>query len=694
MVYCICNNILQEHTMDRFTEAELEINRLRRELEYHSKLYYENDAPEISDYEYDMMFERVKEIEKEFPSLDRPDSPTHRVGGKAQTKFAPVSHRVKLGSLSDVFGLDEVANFVEKAKERLAQLGEDEVLFTVEPKIDGLSVSLQYENGKLQVGATRGDGSVGENITDNIMTIKTVPHEIGVSKTLCVRGEVYMPRDVFERLNSEKISKGEKPWANPRNAAAGSLRQIDSADVEKRGLGIFVFNFQYGTLGDNSEKPATHAQSISEIAKLGFPVIDILTLTGDGKEICNAIEALGEKRDVLPYDIDGAVVKVNDLRQRELLGENTSTPKWAVAFKYPPKEKETKLLDITLQVGRTGAVTPTAELEPIRLAGTLVSRATLHNFDIVREKDIRIGDTVTVRKAGDIIPEIVSSKAEKRDGTQVPYGIPKSCPSCGGKLTFENGTDTGGGVLRCTNYSCPAQLERRICHFVSRDAMDIDGMGPKIVGALIDAGLVSDVADIYYLKLEDIASLPRMGKRSAEKLIGEINESKTRESARLLFALGVRNVGITTAEALIGRVGSIDALFGADEEYLSSVPDVGPVIARSVVDYFALDDTLSLVEKLKKGGVRVENTVNGAEKETEMPLEGYTFVITGKLPTLSRKEAENLVKSNGGKVTSSVSPKTDYLILGEDPGSKFDKAKELGTELLTEEEFLTLIKQK
>ena len=424
--------------MDK-TEIKLRISRLREQIAYHSKLYYDNDAPEISDYEYDMMFEELKRLESENPEFDSPDSPTHKVGGRASGKFAEVTHRVKMGSLSDVFSFDEVRDFVARAKEKLREEGEEDVRFTVEPKIDGLSVSLMYENGRLVCGATRGDGVTGEDVTENVKTIKSIPQTLSVrTPELCVRGEVYMPRASFERLNEEREREGGKLWANPRNAAAGSLRQLDSEVTASRGLDIFVFNLQYGDLYPDGTLPLTHEQSVRRLSEMGFSTIDMLAVTGDADEIIRAIERLGELRDSLAYDIDGVVIKTNSLRQRELLGENTSTPKWAVAYKFPPEEKETLLKDITLQVGRTGVLTPTAELEPVKLAGTTVSRATLHNIDIIRERDIRVGDVVIVRKAGDIIPEIVSSVKEKRDGSQTPFSFPERCPSCGGELVFDS----------------------------------------------------------------------------------------------------------------------------------------------------------------------------------------------------------------------------------------------------------------
>lgn len=674
------------------TEIKNRIEYLRETLKYHSKLYYENDEPEISDYEYDMLFDELKTLEEQNPGLDSEQSPTHRVGGKASPKFSPVAHRVRMGSLSDVFSYEAVADFINKSKEKLFALGEKEVLFTVEPKIDGLSVALIYENGRLTVGATRGDGVTGEDVTDNIRTIKTIPEVIsGAGDELCVRGEVYMPHSAFERLNREKEALGEKLWANPRNAAAGSLRQLDSAVTAQRGLDIFVFNMQYGVLYENGDDEKTHAGSVRRIGELGFPTIDILVLTSSAEEIVAAIAALGEKRGALEYDIDGVVIKVDDLRQRALLGENTSTPKWAVAYKFPPEQKETRLLGITLQVGRTGALTPTAELESVKIAGTTVSRATLHNIDIIRERDIRIGDTVILQKAGDIIPEIVACVPEKRDGSQVPFRMPEKCPSCGGELVYDD-DDAEGGALRCINAACPAQLERRLIHFASKGAMDIDGMGPKVIGLLLEHGHIESAADIFYLKSDDVAALPRMGELSAKKLIESIEISKTKGPARLLSALGIRHVGESASEDVIDHFGSIDKLFDVTLEELTALSDIGEVTARSIVDFFSLPETREIFEKLKAAGV-VTSLENGekSRKTSSAKLEGLTFVLTGKFPTMSRSEATDLVKANGGKVSGSVSAKTSFVVAGEDAGSKLTKAEALGVTVISEEGLLEMI---
>ena len=669
------------------------IEELRRLLRYHSKLYYEKDEPEISDYEYDMMFRELTELEAAHPELDSAASPTHRVGGSADDRFAKVRHPVKMGSLTDVFSFDELRAFVDKAKQQLADMGETEVLFSVEPKIDGLSVELTYENGSFVLGATRGDGVVGEDVTANLYEIKSIPHKLPEPLSLTVRGEVYMPRDMFEKLNAAKEEAGEKLWANPRNAAAGSLRRLDPSETGERGLSIFVFNFQTGELYADGRAPETHSETVDRLKELGFTVIDMLRVTGDTDEIIKAIKELGERRDSLPNDIDGVVIKANSLRQRGLLGENTSTPKWAVAYKFPPEEKRTKLIDIALQVGRTGVVTPNAVLEPIRLAGTSVSRATLHNIDIIREKDIRIGDTVIVRKAGDIIPEIVGSVPECRTGDEKPFRFPECCPSCGERLVFdsddgEDGTETDGeGAVRCINPSCPAQLERRLIHFASKGAMGIDGMGPAVVKLLKDAGLVASPADIYKLRVEDIEKLPRMGTLSAQKLAASIEASKSAGASRLLFALGVRHIGEAASEDICRRFGGIYPLFDADEDEIAKINDIGAVTAHSLKEFFALPETRELVDSLAESGVKTEysGTVAGNS------LEGLTFVLTGTLPTLSRSEASAKLKALGAKVAGSVSSKTSYVVAGEAAGSKLDRANQLGITVIDENGLFELL---
>lgn len=668
-------------------EIKERIQRLRATIKYHSKRYYENDAPEISDFEYDKMFEELKTLEAQYPEYYDPTSPTQRVGGMALDKFEKVKHEVRMGSLTDVFDFDALRAFIQHVK---SEVGED-TEFSVEPKIDGLSVSLKYENGILTVGATRGDGITGEDVTANIKTIRSIPLELDAPLNVTVRGEVYMPRASFEKLNKIKEENGETLWANPRNAAAGSLRQLDSKETAKRGLDIFVFNYQAGSLEDDTIE--THSQTINKIKSLGFNTISMLTVTSDEDEIVNAIKNLGERRPSLSYDIDGVVIKVNSLEKRKEMGEGTSTPKWAVAYKFPPEQKTTKLLDILIQVGRTGVLTPLAELEPVKLAGTTVSRATLHNIDVIREKDIRIGDTVIVQKAGDIIPEVVGSVAKDRDENSVPYEMPSVCPSCGGELHYDDASDFVDGdedftlgALRCTNPSCPAQLERNITHFASKKAMNIDGMGGKMVKLLLDNELISNASDLYYLKKEQIEALDRMGEKSASNLIGAIEASKKAGLARVIYSLGIRHIGEVASAELASKFGSIEALFEANEEQICEIEDFGLIMAKSVVDFFKKDSTREIINKLKDAGVVTEEAV--VEKTSE--FEGLTFVLTGTLENMTRDEASDMIKARGGKTASSVSKNTDYVLAGESAGSKLTKAQALGVKIIDKEEFLKM----
>ena len=691
-------------------EAARRIDELRAKITRAADKYYNQDAPEISDYEYDMMFVELGQLEAAFPELDVPSSPTHKVGGVASEKFEKVTHPVKMGSLSDVFSEDELRAFLDRCSEALKEEGvmPDEIVYSVEPKIDGLSVSITYEDGKLKLGATRGDGVVGENITENILTIAGVPHELGEKLSFTVRGEVYMPRSVFEELNRVKEENGEKLFANPRNAAAGSLRRLDAKETAAAKLDIFVFNYQSGAIypdGDLSSlrEPKTHEETINRIAELGFHTIKIKKITSSHDEVVEAVREIGKMRDDLPYDIDGAVVKINSLSQRKILGETTSVPKWAAAFKYPPARKETKLIDIETNVGRTGVLTPLAILEPVRLAGTTVSRATLHNLDIIRKRDIRIGDRVLVQKAGDIIPEIIASIKEKRDGSERIFNFPERCPSCG-EIVFYDSADNEddetnidisaeaeNGIVRCCNPACPAQLERGVVHFAH--AMGIDGMGPAVVRLLIEAKLISDVGDIYYLTKEDIAKLPRMGEKSADNLLKSIENSKTKGAAALLGALGIRHTGEAGAESIMNHFASIEELFSADEASLSQVPDVGEITSRTIVEFFALNETKVVIDKLKSAGVKLSSDRDKAEKSVpEQIFAGKTFVLTGTLPTMTRNEASDLIKLYGGKTSGSVSKKTDFVLAGEDAGSKLTKANELGIKVISEEELLEMVK--
>lgn len=655
--------------------AKRRIDELRELLAHHSFLYYVEDAPQISDYEYDKLFYELVALEEKYPEFDSPTSPTKRVGGKALDKFEKVTHAVKMGSLADVFSYDEVRDFVAKTNEKLGKA----TVFSVEPKIDGLSVSLVYENGRFSLGSTRGDGTIGENVSENLKTVRTIPMKTkDALPHLEVRGEVYMPREAFAALNEKREAEGEQLFANPRNAAAGSLRQLDSKVTASRRLDIFVFNVQAA----EGIEFSSHIESLEYLKSQGFHIIDGIRRASSAGEIISAIEEIGAARDNLPYDIDGVVIKADSLAERKLLGENISTPKWAIAYKFPPEQKQTKLTDIIIQVGRTGVLTPNARLEPVRLAGTVVSRATLHNIDFIRERDIRIGDTVTLQKAGDIIPEIICVDKSKRNGSEVPYEMPTLCPSCGEPVIRDDEAAT-----RCTNASCPAQLERHITHFASRDAMNIDGMGPAVVRLLIASGLIHNVADIYSLSAGEIEGLDRMGKKSAENLVAAIERSKSAGLDKLIYALGIRQVGEKAARSLAEAFPDIELLFSASEEQISAIYDFGDISAHYIVNFFAHPQTRVLVDELKSRGVK---TTYEVQKRGNI-FEGMTFVLTGTLPTMKRDEASRLIEENGGKVSSSVSAKTSMVLAGEDAGSKLTKAQSLGVRIISEEELLSML---
>lgn len=663
-------------------EAAARMKHLAAEITKNSRLYYDLDAPVISDYDYDMMFKELKELEGKYPSLADPNSPTKRVGGEAATGFEPVTHTVPLGSLSDVFDFDEVRAFVERTKAFDAECG-----YSVECKIDGLSVALRYENGVLVRGATRGDGRVGENVTGNLRTVRSIPLTLNTEKlagmdtsVVEVRGEVYMPHSSFERLNAEREKRGEALFANPRNAAAGTLRQLDPKVCASRGLDIFVFNYQTGTL-DFKE----HDESLLALEKLGFRIIPYLKVVKTADEVISQIEEIGKMRGTLPFDIDGVVIKVNDLALRRTIGENSATPKWAVAYKFPPEEKETKLTDIVIQVGRTGILTPNAVLEPVKLAGTTVSRATLHNLDFIRERDIMIGDTVVLRKAGDIIPEVVRAVPEKRDGTQAPFEMPERCPSCGEPVELDE--ESEGSAYYCTNSDCPAQIMRNLIHFASKGAMDIDGLGPALLEKLHDTGLVKSIADIYSLTAEQLAGLERMGEKSAAKLISSIEKSKSAGLARFLSALGIRQVGDKAAAVIAARFGDIEELFKATPETLCEIDDVGEITAENIVSFFSHPQTRRMIDRLKDVGVvmTAEKAAAGDDR-----FAGMTFVLTGTLPDMTRDEASALITSHGGKVSGSVSKKTSYVVAGAEAGSKLAKAESLGVPVIDEAELLRM----
>ena len=654
------------------------VKELRDSLAYHSERYYVYDSPEISDYEYDMMFAELKGLEEKYPELYDPTSPTLRVGGKALDKFEKVTHTARMDSLADVFSFDEVTDFCHRMGKEVAK-----PRFSVEPKIDGLSVALTYEGGVFVKGATRGDGVVGEDVTENLRTVYSIPLKLTEPLDLVVRGEVYMPRSVFERINDRRREEGKALMANPRNAAAGSLRQLDSKITAERRLDIFVFNFQGGNLYADGHEPKSHTETLNRLSELGFKTLQMCALVDSAEAVTEHIRKIGEAREELPYDIDGVVIKIDSLEERRLIGEGTSTPKWAVAYKFPPEEKETTLEDITIAVGRTGVLTPNAVLTPVRLAGTTVSRATLHNLDFIRQRDIMLGDRVIVRKAGDIIPEVVSAVPERRDGTQREFLMPTNCPSCG-EPVFR---DEGEAAVRCTNSACPAQLSRAIEHFASKGAMNIDGLGPQIVELLLENKLIRNVSDLYLLRAEDVEKLERMGERSAKKLTDAIEGSKNAGLERLVYALGIRNIGEVAASSLARRYGSLDALMQATKEELCEIEDFGEITAECVVNFFSHPQNRELCERLIELGLL---SVSVAEPVGDK-LAGSTFVLTGTLPTMTRDEAAELIKKAGGKVSGSVSKKTSYVVAGDAAGSKLTKAKELGVTVITEAQLMELL---
>ncbi|MBR4296347.1 MAG: NAD-dependent DNA ligase LigA [Clostridia bacterium] len=656
------------------------IKKLRERLLYHAKLYYVYDSPEISDYDYDMMYAELKKLEEENPQYYDPASPTQRIGGKALDKFEKVTHTVIMNSLSDVFSYEELGDFLL----RMEKISEG-LVYSVEPKIDGLSVALTYENGVLVRAATRGDGIVGEDVTQNIKTIFSVPLKLKEPiPYLCVRGEVYMPRENFERVNAKREAQGQPLFANPRNAAAGSLRQLDPEVVAARGLDIFIFNLQEGELYMDGTTPDSHTAELERLDELGFTVLQDCIKASSYDDVISHIEKLGEKREHLAYDIDGVVIKVDSIEQRRKIGEGTNTPKWAVAYKFPPEQKKTKLLSVDIAVGRTGVLTPTAVLEPVRLAGTTVSRATLHNLEFIRERDIMIGDNVMVQKAGDIIPEIVCAYPKERDGSEKVFNMPQFCPSCGEPVFYD---EDEGAATRCTNSLCPAQLARGIEHFASKDAMNIDGLGPHIVELLLSNGIIKDAADLYSIKASDISNLDRMGEKSAQNIVNAIENSKEAGLERLIYALGIRNVGEVAATALAKKYQTLEACFDATAADICEIEDFGLITANCVVNYFSHEQNKDLCRRLIEAGV---NTI-AVKKQLNNIFEGMTFVLTGTLPTMTRDEASELIKERGGKVSGSVSSKTTYVLAGEEAGSKLTKAKTLGIEIIDEAAFMRMI---
>ena len=657
-------------------DPKREIEALRAEILEHNRHYYDEDAPVISDFEYDALMRRLEELEAAHPEFYDPDSPTQRVGGTAKSSFAPVQHEVPLESLTDVFSFEELAAFDERMAAALPEGRE----YCVEPKIDGLSMSLEYENGVFVRGATRGDGVTGEDVTENLRTVRSLPKQLRGSfpERLIVRGEVYMSRAVFEELNEKRAERGEQLLANPRNAAAGSMRQQDPKVAASRRLDIIVFNVQRA----EGREFASHIESLDALESYGFDVVPHTPCRSMAE--CRArIEAIGQGRDAFPYSIDGAVIKIDSLAQREQLGSTAKAPRWAVAYKYPPEVKESVVRGITVQVGRTGVLTPKAVIEPVRLAGTTVTNATLHNQDFIDKLDVRIGDTVLVRKAGEIIPEVLEVVKSKRPEGAVPFHLPDRCPECGSPIV----RDEDGVAMRCTGAECPAQRLRNIVHFASREAMDIEGLGTAVAESLIAAGLLTSPAGIYYLRAEDVAKLDRMGKKSAENLMNAIEKSKSAGLARLLCAFGIRQVGSKAGKVLAQHFGTLDELMAASEEELQSIPDIGAVTALFIREWFSLEQSQHQIRLLREAGVSFEST----ETVTDERFRGMTFVLTGTLPTLTRDEAAALIEARGGRTSGSVSKKTSVVLAGENAGSKLTKAQELGIRIIDEDEFRAML---
>ena len=660
--------------MADFENSKIRAEELRDILNYHSHKYYVEDSPEIEDFEYDRLMRELSDIEDKYPELVTADSPTRRVGGNADGQFEPVEHSVQMASLQDAFSIDELIAFDKRVREVVS-----DAVYVVEPKIDGLSVSVEYENGVFYRGSTRGDGVVGENVSANLCTVGSIPLKIKENlPSIEVRGEVYMPRDVFIKLVEQQENNEEKPFKNPRNAAAGSLRQKNPKITATRKLDIFVFNIQR----IEGKELTSHKQSLDYLKELGFKTVPFYTLCNNIDEAIAEINRIGEIRGTLPFDIDGAVIKVDSFAQREMLGSTSKFPKWAVAFKYPPEEKQTKVIDIEINVGRTGVLTPTAVFEPVLVAGSTVSRATLHNQDFIAEKDIRIGDTVIIRKAGDIIPEVLN--VTEHGDNSVPYVMPTVCPSCGANVVREEGE----AAVRCLNTECPAQLLRNLIHFCSRDAMDIEGLGESNLELFVNEGLIKTPADIYSLKEEQIIPLERMAEQSAKNIVDAVNKSKENDLSKLLFALGIRHIGQKAAKLLSERFGTMTGITEASFDDIMTIDGFGKIMAESVVKYFSMPQTKELLDRLMAAGLNMKSL----KEVKDMRFAGKTFVLTGTLPTYSRKEAAEIIESFGGKTASSVSKKTDYVLAGEEAGSKLVKAQSLGITIISEDDLNEMVK--
>ncbi|MBQ9374796.1 MAG: NAD-dependent DNA ligase LigA [Ruminococcus sp.] len=654
-------------------DAKTRIDELVDLLNYHSRLYYVENKNEISDYEYDMLQQELKQLEEKYPEYIRKDSPTQRVGGEAVSTFEKVTHKVQMGSIQDVFSFEQVEQFVNSVRQTV-----DNPEFVVEPKIDGLSVSLEYQSGEFVIGSTRGDGFIGENITENLKTVKSIPMSMKEKLPLLeVRGEVYMPREVFYEIVKEQEDNAEQPFKNPRNAAAGSIRQKDPKITAKRKLDIFCFNIQQ----IEGMELNSHKESLDYIKSLGFKTVPGYKKVSTYNQIKECIEKIGNKRFDLPFDIDGVVIKVDSFAQREALGSTAKTPKWAVAYKFPPEEKQTKLIDIELNVGRTGAITPVAVFEPLLLAGTSVSRATLHNQDFIAEKNISIGDLITVRKAGDIIPEVLCVYEKQGSGT---YKIPDTCPVCNTKVVKSDDE----AAIRCPNVDCPAQIFRSIVHFASKSAMNIDGLGPAIVKVLLENKLIESVADLYELKADQLIDLDNFKEKSANNLIKAIENSKSNTLDRLIFGLGIRNIGQASAKLLCNKFGDIDSIMSASVDEILQIEGFGTVMAENVHNQLSEPHTVNIINRLKSYGVNMTYQ----KDEIDNRFEGKTFVLTGTLPTLKRNDAKAIIERFGGKASGSVSKKTDYVLAGEEAGSKLTKARELGITIIDEQTFLDMTK--
>lgn len=662
-------------------QAKKKIEELRKKVNYHAKRYYDEDKPEISDFEYDMMMLELRNLEKEFPEFNSKESLTQKVGGHVKEGFVKVEHEVPLQSLQDVFSLEDVEEFDKKIKDQAIKNEIKDVKYVVETKIDGLSAALEYKEGKFVRGATRGNGIIGEDVTTNLKTIKTIPMELKEKIDITVRGEVFIQKQDFEDMNQERLNNEEELFANARNAAAGSLRQLNSEITAKRPLDIYIFNVQK----IEGKEFNSHFEELNYLEEQGFNVNPVRIYCNTIEEVQNAIEKIGKDREKLSFGIDGAVVKVDDLRFREILGTTSKVPKWAVAYKYPPEKKETKVKDIIFQVGRTGVITPMAVLEPVRVAGSKISKTTLHNEDFILEKDIRIGDTVVIQKAGDVIPEVVAVKKKKRIGNEIEVRIPRVCPICGALAVREEGE----AAVRCTGVECPAKLHRNLVHFVSREAMNIDGLGENIIGQLLERNLIKNIADIYTLKFEDIKSLKKNGTKFAQNLVDAIEESKKNDLSRLITAFGIRHVGVKAAKTLAKKYKRLTRLQKASFEELSDIQDIGPVVANSIKEFFLQEQTIDLIERLKKSGVNM-NLIKGEQIDNR--FDNKTFVLTGSLESLTRTQASNIIEKLGGKTSGAVSKKTDYVLAGEDAGSKLTKAQSLGIAIISEKEFKEMIK--